>query len=109
MFGSTGSNLMTRYLDMVTNKPIYRIQLHEDSSNVETMCYDLMDGFSPKLNKFYESVDELPKWVQDTLSVLMVVDHTKVNQEIEKVGRRISKDVFWVYDRDEEDGINTRS
>ena len=109
MFGSTGSNLMTRYLDMVTNKPIYRIELHEDSSNVETMCYDLMDGFSPKLNKFYESVDELPKWVQDTLSVLMVVDHTKVNQEIEKVGRRISKDVFWVYDRDEEDGINTRS
>jgi len=93
--------------DMLKDKPIYRIELHPDNT-VQTSCYDLMDGFNPKLNNFYESVDELPKWVQDSLSVLMVVDHTKVNQPIEKLGRRISEHIFWVFD-EEDDGINTRS
>jgi hypothetical protein len=99
--------LYDSYMNMLKDKAIYRVELHPDGT-VQTLCYDLMDGFSPKLNNFYESVDELPKWVQDILSVLMVIDHTKVNHPIEKVGRRISEHIFWVYD-EEDDGINTRS
>lgn len=99
--------LYDSYMKMIKDKAIYRVELQTDGT-VQTLCYDLMDGFSPKLNNFYESVDELPKWVQDILSVLMVIDHTKVNHPIEKVGRRISEHIFWVYD-EEDDGINTRS
>lgn len=99
--------LYDSYMNMIKEDAIYRVELHSDGT-VQTLCYDLMDGFKPKLNNFYESVDELPKWVQDILSVLMVIDHTKVNQSIEKVGRRISEHIFWVYD-EEDNGINTRS
>jgi len=35
--------------------------------------------------------------VQDKISVLMLLDHTKVNEEVKGVGRRISKNVYWVF------------
>jgi hypothetical protein len=84
------------YIEKVKKQPIYRICLHTDGT-VQTTCYDMLDAFSPELKSFYESVDELPKWVQDKLAVLMLLDPEKVNEEVESVGRRISPDVFWVF------------
>lgn len=47
--------------------------------------------------RLYSSVDSLPKWMQSKLSVLMSIDHTKQNEELEGIGRRVSGHVFWVY------------
>jgi hypothetical protein len=45
----------------------------------------------------YYGVDALPNWVQERLAVLMMTPTTKPTMDIEKVGRRISEHVFWVY------------
>lgn len=89
------------YMAMMRNDPVYRIEIH-NGGNVTTDCYELLDAFSPELQKFYDSIDELPKWVQDKIAVLMLLDYNKNNDEISNVGRRITKDIFWVYKRDGE-------
>jgi hypothetical protein len=93
-------------LEMLKEKPIYRLHLH-DEGYVQTDCYDMLENFAPDLKKYYESIDELPKWVQDRIAVLMLLDHTKRNEEIENVGRRINRNIFWVF-KGENDGDDPR-
>ncbi len=92
------------YIERAKKEPIYRIVIHDDNG-VTTTCYEMLDNFAPELKSFYETVDELPKWVQDKIAVLMLLDHTKQNQEVENVGRRISKDIYWVF-KGETDGVD---
>ena len=94
---------LLRYLEMMKANPVYRIKIHEDSS-VETTCYEMMDAFKPELDRSYNNVDELPKWVQDKLAVLMLFDHNVTNEEVKDVGRRITENIYWVFKRDSDGG-----
>ena len=85
-----------RYIEMMKEEPIYRIEIKEDNT-VETTCYEMLDAFDPQLKKWYESIDELPKWVQDKIAVLMLLDHTQTNKEIKNIGRRINRTTYWVF------------
>jgi hypothetical protein len=103
---SAPEEVLLEYLDMIKEEPIYRIRVNDDGT-VDTDCYDMLENFAPELNMSYDSVDSLPKWVQDKLAVLMVLDHTKQNEEVKTIGRRISKDIFWVF-KGETNGDNPR-
>ena len=53
--------------------------------------------------------EELPRWIQRKLSILMVMPHESPTKFVPNVGRRITEDVFWVcYCGDEEDGNDAR-
>ena len=96
------------YMEMMRKKPVYRLDIQDDGS-VLTDCYDLLENFNPELKKGYECIDELPKWVQDKLAVLLLLDYNKNNKDIPNIGRRITKNIFWVYTRDGEvDGDDPR-
>jgi len=94
-------------MEMIQQQPIYRIKINKDRS-VDTDCYDMLDNFKPELKKFYDSVDNLPEWVQNQVAVLMILDVDKKNNDIEGVGKRISKNVFWIYKKEEQLGDDTR-
>jgi hypothetical protein len=100
---STSEQDVLYMLEMIKKNPVYRIKI-EDDSTVQTECYDMLDDFAPELKKFYLSLDELPKWVQDKLAVLMLFDPDKRNEELENIGRRINRNIFWVYKRDSDGG-----
>ena len=104
---SAPEEVIFAYIEKAKKEPIYRISLNSDGS-VQTTCYEMLDAFSPELKSFYSSVDEMPKWVQDRIAVLMLLDPDKLNQEVENVGRRISDDIFWVF-KGEADGDDPRS
>jgi hypothetical protein len=104
---SAPEEVIFAYIEKAKKEPIYRIKLNLDGS-VQTTCYEMLDAFSPELKSFYSSVDEMPKWVQDRIAVLMLLDPDKLNQEVENVGRRISDDIFWVF-KGEADGDDPRS
>ena len=104
---SAPEEVIFAYIEKAKKEPIYRIKLNLDGS-VQTTCYEMLDAFSPELKSFYSSVDEMPKWVQDRIAVLMLLDPSKLNQEVENVGRRISDDIFWVF-KGEADGDDPRS
>ena len=93
---SAPEEMILMYVEMVKEEPIYRIFINDDGM-VETVCYEMLDAFDPELNNSYESVDELPIWVQDKLAVLMLLDHKKVNEEVKGVGRRINERTYWVF------------
>jgi hypothetical protein len=59
----------------------------------------------------YSSVDELPEWMQQKLSLLMGIDTDKPTEELEGIGRRVSTRVYWVYPSPGErlNGTNTGS
>ena len=90
------ASLKDYYVAMIKEEPIYRISI-DKNSRVTTDCFDFIENFAPELESAYDSVEVLPQWVQDRLAVLMVLDPTQINEEISGVGRRISRNVFWVW------------
>ena len=89
-------NSMAHYTNMIMDKPIYRVRVNE-KLGIDIECYDLLENWYPELEKHYEVIGDLPKWVQEKLAVLMVLDPDIPNGEITGIGRRISQRVFWVY------------
>lgn len=87
---------IAHYLNMVETKPIYRICINDDTT-VNVNCYDMLENFAPELDSYYSSTDDLPRWAQDKLAVLFLLDHKVINKEVEGVGKRINEHTFWLY------------
>ena len=72
---------------------IYRVSVCPDG--VDVVCFGM--GVDTIHDGHYINADVLPKWVQERLAVLMMMSYTPPTEEVEGVGRRISRDVYWVY------------
>lgn len=84
-------------LNMLKEQPIYRVAIHDRTGEVNTDCYDLLENFAPELKMRYDTINEMPNWAQAKLAVLMVLDPMKVNNDIQGVGKRISRNIYWLY------------
>lgn len=80
---------------IVDDDKIYRVDLGR-SDKILVTCYGI-DSIDSVLKPYYNSVNDLPDWVQKRLSVLMLLDPDKTNNDVAKVGRRINRTVFWIY------------
>lgn len=87
---------MLENMPVVTDDSIYRVSVCPDG--VDVVCFGL--GVDTIHDGHYINVDVLPKWVQERLAVLMMMTYTPPTEEVESVGRRISRDVYWVYKPD---------
>ena len=97
---NTGLELNTAYskLKMVTEQPtatIYRIHIDPDNT-VDVTCIGL-ESVDSALEGTYDSLDELPEWVQGRIAVLSMLSATPPTQDIPTVGRRITNRTYWVY------------
>jgi hypothetical protein len=63
---------------------------------VEVVCLGL-DSVDSEGDGQYDSVDDLPDWMQEKLSALYLFKCEGYMPIVESVGRRISKDVFWLF------------
>ena len=82
----------------MTSKCVYRIAIHEGRVTV----FPLITPFESRdvddlATGEYACVHDLPKWVQERLAVLMMMSYTPPTEEVEGVGRRISRNVYWVF------------
>ena len=87
---------MLENIPVVTDDSIYRVSVCPDG--VDVVCFGM--GVDTIHDGHYINVDVLPKWVQERLAVLMMMNYTPPTVEVESVGRRISRDVYWVYKPD---------
>ena len=87
---------MLENIPVVTDDSIYRVSVCPDG--VDVVCFGM--GVDTIHDGHYINVDVLPKWVQERLAVLMMMTYTPPTEEVEGVGRRISRDVYWVYKHD---------
>ena len=98
---STIAELMERHLWMTVDEDpmpsqdkIYRVSLEDGC--VEVVCLGL-DSVDSEGDGQYDSVDNLPDWMQEKLSTLYLFKCEGYMPIVEGVGRRISKDVFWLF------------
>jgi hypothetical protein len=91
------SDLMQMSYEMSGTAPaddnIYRVSICPDG--IDVVCFGM--GVDTIHDGHYINADVLPKWVQERLAVLMMMSYTPPTEEVEGVGRRISRDVYWVY------------
>jgi hypothetical protein len=87
---------MLENIPMISDDNIYRVSVCTDG--VDVVCFGM--GVDTIHDGHYINVDVLPKWVQERLAVLMMMTSTPPTEEVEGVGRRISRDVYWVYKPD---------
>jgi hypothetical protein len=92
----SASYKMLENIPVVTDDNIYRVSVYPDG--VDVVCFGM--GVDTIHDGHYINVDVLPKWVQERLAVLMMMNYTPPTEEVESVGRRISRDVYWVYKPD---------
>ena len=92
----SASYKMLENIPVVTDDSIYRVSVCPDG--VDVVCFGM--GVDTIHDGHYINVDVLPKWVQERLAVLMMMNYTPPTEEVERVGRRISRDVYWVYKPD---------
>ena len=82
-------------LRMTTDDNVYRIELKGDRQ-VEVLCFGL-ESVDTELEGYYDSVEALPKWVQERIALLSMIDAKPPTEEVENVGRRINQSTYWVY------------
>ena len=87
---------MLENMPLTSDDCIYRVSVCPDG--VDVVCFGM--GVDTIHDGHYINVDVLPKWVQERLAVLMMMNYTPPTEEVESVGRRISRDVYWVYKPD---------
>ena len=75
---------------------IYRVFIDPSLGDAKIMAIGLVGvGIEDPLEGDYSCVGELPVWVQEKIAVLMMLDPP--DGPIDGVGRRIDRNVFWVY------------
>lgn len=74
---------------------VYRVALHPDKSDIEVVSIG-MERVDTTPDTVYPDFSRLPKWMQDRLHVMNLLDDTTPTEHVEGIGRRISKYVFWL-------------
>lgn len=86
-----GPREMTAMLSAKTLEKIHRVQFIEEKIYVLSLGLD-----ADSHEQVYVSTDTMPDWMQDRLSVLLMMDPTPPTKYVDGVGRRIAEDIFWV-------------
>jgi len=68
----------------------YRVFLNKETNTIEVICIG-MYCVDTQIEGIYSDVDELPKWMQERLAILMVSRLAESD-----FGRRLDENTFWV-------------
>ena len=79
----------------VDTKQVYRVHIRRDTNSVSVLPLG-MECLESDLEGDY-TWDQLPTWMTDQLTVLSIMPNPPPPIDVDRVGKRISPDVFWVY------------
>ena len=74
----------------------YRVLIALDNKTVSVECFG-MYPLDSSVDGAYNSVDELPEWMQSKLAVLYMLPLPPPSNDVEGVGTKISQHIYWVY------------
>lgn len=90
------------------NKYTYRVEFVGDMARVNCL------GIPIKTYAIFEKeviipINDLPDWITRRVAVLCTMSYEPPTEYVNKIGRRISKYVYWIfYEGDEDYGNDTR-
>lgn len=73
----------------------YRICVRS-KGRIEVLCFGI-ESIDTELEGYYDSLQDLPKWVQERIALLSMLKSEPPTEDVEGVGRRISESTYWVY------------
>ena len=75
---------------------VYRVVLNNETKLVHVISFG-MEGVDISPERVYNSFNDLPKWMQERVALLMMTSAKPPTNEVEGVGRRIDETTFWLY------------
>lgn len=75
---------------------IYRVKLCPDTGHAHVSCLGL-ESVDSTVDGNYNTVNELPAWMKEKLTLLSMLTATPPTEPVEGVGRRINTDTYWVF------------
>ena len=86
----------TIYDDITNMTNTYRVTTLGYTNSIEVTCLG-MNCIDSECEGLYDlEDDEIPEWLEEKLSVLMLCDHTPPIGPVEGIGRRIDEHTFWI-------------
>lgn len=82
-------------IDRMESGKVHRISLLV-TGKVQVTCLGI-ERVDSELKESYDSVSQLPTWVQEKLALLQMIDPTPPIAPLNGVGHRISQNTFWVF------------
>lgn len=82
-------------IDRMESGKVHRISLLV-TGKVQVTCLGI-ERVDSELKETYDSVSQLPTWVQEKLALLQMIDPTPPIAPLNGVGHRISQSTFWVF------------
>ena len=83
------------FMGWIPTNNIYRVALHPDMPTVEVLSIGA-EATDDSSSVIYSSVTALPDWIQERLSVMLMLSATPPTENVPGIGRRISTYVFWM-------------
>jgi len=83
---------------MLKRRPdtVYRVVLSNETKLVHVISFG-MEGVDVSPEQVYDSINDLPEWMQEGIALLMMMSAKPPTDEVEGVGRRIDETTFWLY------------
>ena len=93
--GRTVKRTVVPLLKHLSDDNAYRIDV-QGNGRVEVLCFGI-ESIDTELEGYYDSLQDLPKWVQERIALLSMLKHEPPTEEVEGIGRRINMSTYWVY------------
>ena len=90
-----------------TNDSTYRVEFIGGMAHIECFGLTVTPIVGLENGEVVMPIADIPEWLERRVAVLCTMAYEPPTEFITKVGRRISKYVYWVYYEGEDDGIDT--
>jgi len=85
----------------------YRVEFIGGMAHIECFGLPLAPIVGLENGEVVMPIAEIPDWLERRVAVLCTMSYEPPTEFVNKIGRRISQYVYWVYYEGEDDGIDT--
>ena len=88
--------IVSSYMRKRRPDTVYRVVLNGETKLVHVISFG-MEKVEVSSEQVYNSVNDLPKWMQEGVALLMMTSAKSPTDEVDGVGRRIDETTYWLY------------
>lgn len=88
--------IVSSYMRKRRPDTVYRVVINDETKLVHVISFG-MERVDVSPERVYNSVNELPEWMQEGIALLMMTSAKPPTNEVDGVGRRIDETTYWLY------------
>ena len=88
--------IVSSYMRKRRPDTVYRVVINDETKLVHVISFG-MERVDVSPERVYNSVNDLPEWMQEGIALLMMTSAKPPTNEVDGVGRRIDETTYWLY------------